>query len=61
MNLLPIDPGTTPGTEPRTRTLLRDMIAALDSGDSDAYWDAFERLLAIHSEALDAAAKEAKP
>jgi DNA-binding FadR family transcriptional regulator len=31
---------------------LEAMLAAIDKNDPDAYFDAFERLLAIHKEAL---------
>lgn len=38
--------------EPRARTLLRSMIAALDRGDSDTYWMVWGQLLAVHAEMM---------
>lgn len=42
----------------RTRTILASMLAALDAGDSDTYWQCFSLLLAVHDELIQAALNE---
>jgi hypothetical protein len=43
--------------EPRARTLLRSMIAALDRGDSDTYWKCLEMLNTLHLEMMEPSIK----
>lgn len=38
--------------EPRVKTLLRSMIAALDKDDADTYWVTFGMLLRLHEEMM---------
>jgi len=38
--------------EPRVKTLLRSMIAALDRDDADTYWATFWMFLGLHEEMM---------
>ena len=42
----------TPLAEPRVKTILRSMLAALDRDDHDTYWATFGMLLALHDEMM---------
>lgn len=49
---LAVSAGSAAG-EPRVKTLLRSMLAALDRDDYDTYWVTFEMLLSLHEEIIE--------